>query len=121
MRTAPAFSEVLSVSVPPAGLLQILNGNLHGKERVAQFVRKTPRQFAPCGDALGLHQTLLLRRKRLRHVIERFSKLADFIASTYIDARVPSSAGNFAGAFGKFLDRFGDPRGDPETDEQSDE
>ena len=82
---------------------------------------KTPRQFAPRGNAFGLHQPLLLRGKRLRHVIERFGKLPDFIASTNIDARIPSSAGNLAGAFGKFLDRFGDSRGDPEADEQSDE
>ncbi len=68
-----------------------------------------------------MHQTLLLGRKRLRHMIEGFGKLADLIASTNIDARIPFSAGNLAGAFGKFFDWFGDPRGNPEADEQPDE
>ena len=102
-------------------LLQVFNGNLHGKERVAQFVGETPRQFAPSGNALSLHQTLLLCRKSLRHVIERFGKLADLVAPANVDARIPSSAGNFARAFGKLLDGLGDPRGNPEADEQSHE
>jgi len=109
------FQELLGVEL--AGFLQIFDRDLHGKERVAQFVCQTPRQFTPRGNALGLHQALLLRSKRLRHVIKCFGKLADFIAPVNLDARVPSSAGYLAGPFRKFFDRFGDPRGDPEADE----
>jgi len=41
-----------------AGFLQILDSDLHGKERIAQFMRKTARQFAPRGHTLGLHEAL---------------------------------------------------------------
>jgi len=107
------FQELLGIEL--AGFLQIFDRDLHGKEGVAQLVRETPRQFAPRGNTLGLHQALLLGRERLRHVIEGFGKLADFIAPMNLDARVPSSTGYLAGSFGKFFDRFGDPRGKPRS------
>ncbi len=81
-------------------------------------MREAPRQFAPRSNALGLHQAFLLRRKRLRHVIEGFGELADLVAPVNLDVRIPSSAGYITGAFGKFFDRSGDSRGNPEADEQ---
>ena len=42
-----------------------------GKQRILQFVRQAPRQFAPGGDALGLHQALALLHQFARHAIER--------------------------------------------------
>ena len=113
------FQELLGVEL--AGFLQVFNGNLHGKERIAQLVRETPRQFTPRGNTLGLHQALLLRGKRLRHVIEGFGELADLVTAMNVDACFPSSAGNLAGSFRKFFDRLGDPRGNPEADEQTDQ
>src|SRR5215470_6137924 len=45
--------------------LHVLYSNLQREERVAQLVCQSPSKFAPRGDALGLHQPLALRGKRL--------------------------------------------------------
>jgi len=113
------FQKLFGIEL--AGFLQVFHRNLHGKERIAQFVCETARQFAPRSNALGLHQALLLSRKRLGHFIEGLSKLANLITPMNIDARIPSSAGDFARAFSKFFDRLGNSCGNPEADEQSDE
>ena len=113
------FQKLFRVQFPR--LLQIFDGDLHREKRIAQLMREPSRQFAPGGNALGLHQAFFLRRQRLRHFIESCGKLADFITSVHVDARIPSSAGNFARGRGKFLDRPGDSRGNPERDQQSDE
>src|SRR5258708_33771334 len=83
------FKELFGVEL--AGFLQIFNRDLHWKERIAQLVREAPRQFAPRSNALGLHQALLLGRKRLPHMIEGFAKLADLIPPLNIHAPSPSS------------------------------
>src|SRR5205823_7843260 len=113
------FEELLGVE--PAGFLEVLDGDLHREKRIAQFVSKASGEFAPGSHALGLEKTLFLRSEGSRHVVEGDGELADFIASTNFDARIPSSGGDFAGAFGKLLDGLGDARGNPEADEQSDE
>jgi hypothetical protein len=43
-----------------AGPHQILDGQLHGKERILEFMSQPPGQFAPRGHALALHQPLAL-------------------------------------------------------------
>src|SRR5947207_2572382 len=83
-----------------AGILQVLDSDLHREKRIAQFVSKASGEFAPGSHALGLEKTLFLRSEGSRHVVEGDGELADFIASTNFDARIPSSGGDFAGAFG---------------------
>ena len=74
-----------------------------GNKRILQFVREPARQFAPGGDAFGLHQALALLGKLARHFVERVGELADFIARVHLDARFPVSRGDFARACGKLL------------------
>ena len=59
--------------------LQILHGRLQGEQRILQLVREAARQFAPCGDALRLHEAFALLDQLLGHAIECFRELADFI------------------------------------------
>ena len=113
------FVKLLGVLLARA--LQIFHGQLEREERIFQFVREPPRQFAPRGDAFGLHQAFALLGKLARHFVERLGKLADFIARMNLDARLPAPCGDFAGARGKLLDRARDARRNPPAQNQSQE
>jgi len=80
--------------------LQVFDGNLQRKERVAQFVRQPPRQFAPSRDAFRLHQLFLLGGQCSGHFIERVRQLPDFVAAPHINLGVPASARHLARAVG---------------------
>ena len=75
-------------------------------------------QFAPCGDAFGLHQALALLGELARHFVEGLGELADFIARVNGDARFPAAGGHFARARGKLLDRARDARRNPPAQDQ---
>ncbi len=42
---------------------QILDGELQREERILELVRQPPRQLAPCGHALALHQSVALAQR----------------------------------------------------------
>ena len=100
--------------------LHIFHGDLQREQRIAQLMRQAPRQFAPGGYALGLHQAFFLLRERLRHIVESRSPVARFhrVPRTS-DARVPAPCGDFTRAFGQLFNRPGDARRNPQADQQS--
>src|SRR4029077_12873566 len=89
---AKNFLKLLGTKL--AGALEILDGDLQGEERIAQFVSKPASQFAPGRDAFGLHELLFLRGEGARHVIEGAGELADFVVALNIDVRVPMAGGD---------------------------
>ena len=109
--------ELLGALLP--GALEILDRGLQREERILQLVRQAPRQFAPRGHALGLHQLLALLGQLRGHAIERARKLADFVAPANVHARAPIPFRHFARPFGQFAHRARHARRAPPTQHQA--
>src|SRR5579864_1725851 len=91
---AENFVELLGRSL--ARPLQIFDGDLQGKQRVFQFMREPPGEFAPRGDALGLNHTIALLDKLFSHPVEILSELAHFVARFDRSTSIPIATRYFA-------------------------
>ena len=116
---AENFLKLLGAKL--AGALEIFDGDLQREKRVAQFVSQAAGEFAPGGDAFGLHKLFFLRGEGAGHVVESAGKLADFVAALHIDVGVPAAGGDVARAIGKLFDGASDAAGNPPADQQADE
>ena len=97
---------------------QILDRQLQREERILEFVRQAPGQFAPRGHALALHQPLALAGELLGHVVEAARQHAHLVAARRSGTRASQlPLGHFFGRARQLLDGPRDARRNPQAED----